>query len=107
MSHDESSGKRPTPVRLTGFLRCTSMAEVETVQRHLPDHVRLTRAEPGCISFEVTQTDDPLVWRVEELFADQAAFDFHQQRTRASEWFTATSAIAREYGITGAKQNKG
>lgn len=105
MSHDDSVGKYPTMVRLSGFLRCASMAEVETVKRHLPDHIRRTRAEPGCISFEVSQTDDPLVWRVEELFADQDAFDFHQQRTSTSKWFEATSAIAREYEITGAERS--
>jgi quinol monooxygenase YgiN len=48
----------------------------------------------------VSETDDPLIWEVEELFADRAAFDFHQQRTRASEWFTVTSAIPRDYEIT-------
>lgn len=96
MSHDDSAGKHPTMVRLSGFLRCASVAEVETVQRHLPEHMRLTRAEPGCISFEVSQTDDPLVWCVEELFADPAAFDFHQQRTRASKWFETTAGIVRE-----------
>lgn len=101
MSHDDLVGKHATMVRLSGFLRCASMAEVETVQRHLPEHMRLTRAEPGCISFEVSQTDDPLVWRVEEVFADQAAFDFHQQRTRASKWFAATAAIVREYELFG------
>lgn len=69
------------------------------MKRRLPDHVSLTRAESGCLSFEVSQTDDPLVWRVEELFVDRAAFDFHQQRTRASGWFTATSTIARDYNI--------
>lgn len=105
MSHDDLVGKHATMVRLSGFLRCASMAEVETVQRHLPEHISLTRAEPGCISFEVSQTDDPLVWRVEELFTDQAAFDFHQKRTRASEWFDATAAIAREYEIRGTEQN--
>ncbi|WCJ64472.1 putative quinol monooxygenase [Agrobacterium tumefaciens] len=87
-------------VRLSGFLRCLSGDDVELVRQHLPDHIRLTRAEPGCISFEVSQTDDPLVWRVEELFADRPAFDFHQQRTRASAWFMATSAIPRDYEIT-------
>ncbi|OBZ93806.1 antibiotic biosynthesis monooxygenase [Pararhizobium polonicum] len=92
-------------VRLSGFLRCVSMEDVEIVKRHLPDHLRLTRAEPGCLSFEVSQADDPLVWRVEELFIDRAAFDFHQQRTRASEWFTATSTIARDYNISGPVQN--
>jgi len=74
--------------------------DIQLVETHLPEHLRLTRAEPGCISFDVTQTDDPLIWRVEELFVDRAAFDFHQQRTRASEWFAATSAIPRDYEIT-------
>lgn len=87
-------------VRLSGFLRCASIEDVELVKHHLPDHLRLTREEPGCIAFDVSQTDDALVWRVEELFADQAAFDFHQQRTRASKWFAATSTIARDYNIT-------
>ena len=92
-------------MRLSGFLRCASMEDVEIVKRHLPDHLRLTRAEPGCLSFEVSQTDDPLVWRVEERFVDRAAFDFHQQRTRPPEWFTATSTIARDYNISGPEQN--
>jgi quinol monooxygenase YgiN len=82
------------------------MEDVEIVKRHLPDHLGLTRAEPGCLSFEVSQTDDPSVWRVEELFVDRAAFDFHQQRTRTSEWFTATSTIARDYNISGPEKNR-
>jgi quinol monooxygenase YgiN len=90
---------RTGAVRLSGFLRCASMQDVQLVESHLPDHIRLTRAEPGCISFEVSQTEDPLIWRVEELFVDRAAFDFHQQRTRASKWFVATSAIPRDYEI--------
>lgn len=88
-------------VRLTGFLYCASEAEAETVKRHLPEHIRLTRSEPGCISFEVSQTENPLAWRVEELFVDSAAFEFHQRRTRASGWFEATSAIRRDYEIFG------
>ena len=87
-------------VRLSGFLRCLSKDDVELVRRRLPEHLRLTREEPGCLSFEVSETDDPLIWQVEELFADRAAFDFHQERTRASERFRATSAIPRDYEIT-------
>ncbi|KAA3498073.1 antibiotic biosynthesis monooxygenase [Rhizobium rhizogenes] len=90
---------RTGAVRLSGFLRCASVEDIQLVETHLPAHLRLTRAEPGCISFDVTQADDPLIWRVEELFVDRAAFDFHQQRTRASEWFTATAAILRDYEI--------
>lgn len=68
---------RTGAVRLSGFLRCASVQHVQLVESHLPDHIHLTRAEPGCISFEVSQTEDPLIWRVEELFVDRAAFDFH------------------------------
>jgi quinol monooxygenase YgiN len=87
-------------VRLSGFLRCSSIGDIDLVKQYLPDHLRLTRAEPGCISFDVSQTDDALVWRVEELFVDRTAFDFHQQRTRASAWFAATSTIPRDYNVT-------
>lgn len=92
-------------VQLSGFLRCASAREVEIVLRYLPNHIRLTEAEPGCISFEVMQTENPLVWRVEEHFIDRAAFDAHQRRTRASAWGTATSAIGREYKISEFAQN--
>lgn len=88
-------------VRLTGRLICTSEAEAETVRQHLPEHVRLTRAEPGCLSFEVEATDDPHVWRVEERFADRDAFLHHQERTRASRWGAATQGIRRDYSVEG------
>ena len=88
-------------VRLSGYLRCATVQEADQVRRHLPDHARLTRAEPGCISFEVVPTDDPLVWRVEEVFTDTAACATHQRRTRASAWWAATRQIARDYSVTG------
>lgn len=88
-------------VHLTGCLICRSREDVETVQRHLPAHIRLTKAEPGCVSFEVSQSDDPLVWNVEECFVDKAAFEFHQHRTRASTWWTATADIPRQYEVSG------
>lgn len=46
----------------------------------LPTHIALTREEAGCLSFEVTQTDDSLVWAVAERFVDAAAFEAHQTR---------------------------
>ena len=87
-------------VDLSGYLICASKAEADAVRRHLPEHIRLTRTEPGCLSFEVTQTDDPLVWRVDERFADDAAFKAHQTRTRASAWWAATAGIRREFRVT-------
>lgn len=66
----------------------------------LPEHIRLTRAEPGCLSFDVTRTDDPMIWQVDEAFTDREAFDAHQTRTGASDWAAQTADIARDYAIT-------
>ncbi|MGY6411227.1 MAG: putative quinol monooxygenase [Alkalilacustris sp.] len=87
-------------MRLSGRLICADAAQAATIRRHLDDHLRLSRAEPGCLAFEVWQTADPLVWRVEERFASVDAFEAHQRRTRASEWWAATEGIAREYAVT-------
>ena len=88
-------------VSLSGRLVCRSEREAEIVHRHLPEHVRLTRAEPGCISFDVLPTDDPLIWTVEEHFRDQESFRSHQTRTQASAWGAATADTPRDYEITG------
>ncbi|WP_322890733.1 MULTISPECIES: putative quinol monooxygenase [unclassified Yoonia] len=88
-------------IRLSGQLICADAQQAAIVVAHLPEHIRLSRAEAGCLHFDVTPTDDPLVWQVDETFTDQAAFDLHQQRTRASEWWTATAAIRREFRVLG------
>jgi quinol monooxygenase YgiN len=87
-------------ITLTGHLICTSAAEVALIRAYLPEHIRLSRAEAGCLSFEVSETADPLVWTVRETFTDQAAFEAHQARTRASDWFRATASIQRAYSVT-------
>ena len=63
----------------------------------LDEHVRLTRAEPGCLAFEVTPGDGRL--DVAERFRDRAAFDAHQRRTAASAWGAATRHLPRHYRI--------
>jgi quinol monooxygenase YgiN len=88
-------------VRLTGELRCADADEARLVAEHLPAHVALTRAEPGCLSFEVTPTADPLVWTVAERFADEHAFRAHQARVAASEWGRRTAGIERRYSVEG------
>lgn len=85
-------------VRLQGRLICADAEQAESVRRHLPEHSALSRAEAGCLIFEVWQDpDNPLIWQVNEAFADQAAFEQHQTRTRASQWWRATADIKREY----------
>jgi len=72
----------------------------EAVRTALPEHIRLSRAEQGCIAFEVTETA-PGVFAVSETFADGAALDAHQARTRASAWWQATGHIARDFTLDG------
>ena len=88
-------------VTLNGYLRCANEAEAARVRAALPEHIRPTRAEPGCISFEVTPMDDPLVWAVAEEFTDAGAFEAHQQRAGASRWASETAGIARDYTVKG------
>jgi quinol monooxygenase YgiN len=73
---------------------------LDAVAAALPAHLALTRAEPGCLSFNVTPcTEVAGRFLVSEAFANQAAFDAHQARTKASEWFEVTAGIPRDYKI--------
>ena len=86
-------------IRLKGHLICLTEAEAAAVRAHRPDHQALTRAEPGCLSFDILDTDDPLVFDVQEGFRDRPAFDAHQARTRDSAWFAATRGILRDFRV--------
>ncbi len=94
-------------VRLTGRLICASAADLEHVRALLPRHVELTRAEPGCVSFEVTPTQDPMVWRVDEEFTDPEAFAAHQTLVAESPWGRGTAHLERQYTIEGLEPPRG
>lgn len=88
-----------TEIRLTGTLTCAP-DEIDLVRAALDEHIRLSRAEPGCLAFDVTQSpDDPCLWLVEETFRDRAAFEAHQVRTRASAWWQATAHMPRAFKL--------
>ena len=75
---------------------------MDAVRAALPAHIALTRAESGCVRFEVTEdAGTPGRFRVEEAFTDAAAFHAHQSRTAPSGWARVTDGIAREYSVTG------
>jgi quinol monooxygenase YgiN len=88
-------------ITVTGTLTCANAEEADLVRTYLPEHIRLSREEPGCLSFNVYPTDDPLVWRLDESFTDRAAFEAHQTRTRASAWYKATAHLKRDFRTTG------
>ncbi|PWE33101.1 antibiotic biosynthesis monooxygenase [Maritimibacter sp. 55A14] len=88
-------------VTLIGHLRATP-DDVAAVLDALPEHIRLSRAESGCLEFSVTQdAADPCLFHVREHFAGRAAFEAHQRRTRASRWWGATGHLPRRYSIEG------
>ena len=86
-------------IRLTGTLSCATPEDAALVGRLLPDHIRLSRASAGCLSFTVLPQEDGLTWAVDETFADRAAFQAHQARTVASDWGRATAHLPRSYQI--------
>lgn len=85
-------------VSLTGTLTC-GPEDAQIVREALPEHIRLSRAEPGCLRFDVTETA-PGVFSVSEEFVDRSAFEAHQTRTRASAWWAATGHIPRDFQVT-------
>ena len=88
-------------VILTGFLICRTLDESDRVAALLPDHIRLTRSEPGCQVFEVIRSmSDPLRFAVREVFASRADFEAHQSRARESIWGRSTKGIPRDYMLT-------
>ncbi|MEY4983664.1 MAG: hypothetical protein RIR62_1930 [Pseudomonadota bacterium] len=86
-------------IRLSGRLVCVTEAERTAVLAHCAAHVAATRAEAGCLSFTIDDTDDPMIFDVVESFRDRAAFDAHQARTRDSAWFAATRGILRDFRV--------
>ncbi len=71
------------------------------VTKAVGDHIALTRAEAGCISFEVTPCPDVKGrFLVAEIFVNRAAFDQHQTRAASSPWAKITAGLPRDYTIT-------
>ncbi len=92
--------ENPMVVQLTGYLDVPD-ARLPAVLNALDAHIRLSRAEPGCISFDVRPDPQcPTRLLVAEAFTDQASFDAHQARTAASPWARISAGIARTYQIT-------
>lgn len=86
-------------VHLDGYMEVPP-ERVAAVSRALPDHIALTRAEPGCLAFAVTPSQaEPGRFLVSETFTDRAAFDAHQARAKESAWAEVTAGLPRHYTI--------
>ncbi|UWP90334.1 putative quinol monooxygenase [Aliiroseovarius crassostreae] len=87
-------------ISLTGYLDVPE-DRLAAVTAALPAHIALTRAEPGCLAFDVSMDEDiPGRFTVTERFSSRADFEAHQQRMRASPWAEITAGIPRHYQIT-------
>lgn len=86
-------------IHLTGYIDVPAdrLAQIEPA---LAVHKELTRAEPGCLSFNVDPC--PSVagrFLVDEVFQDRTAFDAHQARAKASDWGRISTGIPRNFDI--------
>ncbi len=90
-----------TTVTLTGHINVPP-SQMDLIRTALETHISLTRAEPGCISFDVTdRADIPGRFDVAEEFTDPQAFTAHQARVKASDWGRISAGIPRDYVIKG------
>ena len=86
-------------IALSGTLICQP-EDLAMVQTMLPEHIRLSRAEPGCVMFQVVADRcDPCRFLLAERYVDAAALEFHRARGRASAWGQATSHIPRDIHV--------
>jgi quinol monooxygenase YgiN len=84
---------------VNGTITCPT-EELDKVAPGLADHVRLTNQEAGCISFSINASDDdPCIFVVSERFQNQAAFDVHGARTRASAWWGLSQNCVRDLNV--------
>ncbi len=86
-------------VILKGFI-IVPTADLPAVKKALISHKELTRNEPGCLMFNVTQSEVNLNrFDVYEEFINKAAFEQHQVRVKTSTWGKAAANVKRHYEI--------
>lgn len=87
-------------VTLSGHIEVPT-EHLDSVLAELPNHIALTQAEAGCMTFKVTQdSGNPQRFEVYEAFTDRAAFERHQTRVKASYWGEVTKNVERFYNVT-------
>ena len=72
----------PTMLYLNVILTVKDSNDIPEIQSLLSEQGRLSRAEPGCLRFEVYHSNnDPKVFILNEHWADQTAVDAHRKAT--------------------------
>ena len=82
-------------------------SELIAVREALPIHIKATRAEKGCIVFNVVEHMMEIGrFDVYEEFETSDAFRFHQNRVQKSEWGVVSKNVVRHYRIEGFDESK-
>jgi len=85
-------------VYLDGLLVAQTAAHRAVIDLYLEDHIALTRAEPGCLKFEVTEdSKDRNKFHVSEIFDSEESFAAHQARAKNSEWGAHSDKLERRF----------
>ncbi|WP_299933062.1 antibiotic biosynthesis monooxygenase [uncultured Pelagimonas sp.] len=88
-------------VTLEGYIQVPE-DRLDDVRTALVEHIKLTRAEPGCLRFEIVASQTKMGrFDVSEEFLNKAAFEAHQARVKSSDWGRITQGIPRDYEISG------
>ena len=88
-------------VTLSGIL-IVPTEKLEQTRDALAVHVALTRAEEGCLAFDVWPDENSReIFHVKEAFIDAAAFAYHQTRAASSDWGALTHGFQRDYELIG------
>jgi quinol monooxygenase YgiN len=86
-------------VVLSGHI-LVSEGALAAVREALPVHRELTRAESGCLVFNVDEDPNQVgKFDVYEEFDSQKAFKKHQERVAASEWGNVSRDAERFYTV--------
>ncbi len=86
-------------IKLRGHI-AVPRAHRPAVAAALDEHIRLTRAEPGCLRFDVVPDPTrPGRYAVAEDFRTRADLERHQQRIKGTVWAAASAGAARHYQI--------
>lgn len=76
--------------------------DLPNILSEMPKHIALSRAEPGCVRFDLWQDDiDPMKLHMIEIFKDLNAAEFHRDRMKHTNWKKAAANIERDYCYIG------
>lgn len=84
-------------IAVKGRLSCRDPLQMMLALELLPEHVTLSRSEPGNLRFDLAQDEDPMVWSLNELFTSPEAYTAHQARTASSRWGKESADFKRDF----------